>query len=94
MVGLATESGLRRHGSAIEGTIRSFRALNDPALINVQAALVQTVTLPDAMTGQAFTQRYPSSVPAEEIYIINGIQAGTNLSRGMVLKRVVGGLRQ
>jgi predicted Zn-dependent protease len=94
MVGLATQQGLQRSGSAIEGTIRSFRALNDPALINVQAALVQLVTLPDAMTGQAFTQRYPSSVPADQIYIINGITAGTNLPRGMLVKRVVGGLRQ
>ena len=59
-----------------------------------EPALVQLVTLQDAMTGQGFTQRYPSSVPADEIYIINGIQAGTNLSRGMLLKRVVGGLRQ
>jgi predicted Zn-dependent protease len=94
MVGLATDAGMRRHASAIEGSMRSFRALNDPALINVQPALVQLVTLPDAMTGQAFTQRYPSSVPADEIYIINGIQGGTNLPRGMLLKRVVGGLRQ
>jgi predicted Zn-dependent protease len=92
MVGLATDAGMRRQASAIEGTIRSFRALNDPALINVQGALIQLVTLPDAMTGQAFTQRYPSSVPAEEIYIINGITAGTNLPRGMLVKRVVGGL--
>lgn len=94
MVGLATAAGLRRHGSAIEGTIRSFRALNDPALINVQPALVQLVTLQDAMTGQAFTRAYPSTVPAEEIYIINGIQAGTNVPRGTILKRVVGGLKQ
>ena len=94
MVGLSTDAGMRRHGSAIEGTMRSFRALNDPALINVQAALVQLVTLPDAMTGQAFTQRYPSSVPAEEIYIINGMQAGTTLPRGTIVKRVVGGLRR
>ena len=94
MVGLATQQGLQRSGSAIEGSMRSFRALNDPALINVQPALVQLVTLPNAMTGQAFTRAYPSSVPAEEIYIINGISAGTNVPRGTILKRVVGGLRQ
>ena len=94
MIGLMTEAGARRHTSTIEHTMRSFRALTDPALINVQGATVQLVTLPDAMTGQAFTQRYPSSVPAEEIYVINGMTAGTNLSRGMLLKRVVGGLRQ
>ena len=94
MIGLMTEAGARRHTSTIEISMRSFRQLTDPALINVQGAVVQLVTLPDAMTGQVFTQRYPSSVPAEEIYVINGMTAGTNLSRGMILKRVVGGLRQ
>jgi len=93
MVGLMSDAGAQKHGSEISGSIRSFRALTDPALINVQGALVQLVTLPEAMTGLAFTQRYPSSVPAEQIYIINGMQAGTNLPRGMLLKRVVGGLR-
>ena len=94
LIGITTEAGARRYMSAIENAMRSFRALTDPALINVQGATVQLVTLPDAMTGQAFTQRYPSSVPAEQIYVINGMTAGTNLPRGMLLKRVVGGLRQ
>lgn len=94
LIGIATQAGMRRSASVIEGTMRSFRALNDPALINVQGATVQLVTLPDAMTGQAFTQRYPSTIPAEEIYVINGMTAGTNLSRGTLLKRVVGGLRR
>lgn len=94
MVGLMAEAAAPRRAPGINATIRSFRALNDPALINVEAATVQVVTLPEAMTGLAFTQRYPSSVPAEEIYIVNGIQAGTNLTRGMLMKRVVGGVRQ
>jgi predicted Zn-dependent protease len=94
LTGLMTEAGARRHTSTIENTMRSFRALTDPALINVQGAELQLVTLPDAMSGQAFAQRYPSSVPADEVYIINGITAGTNLPRGMILKRVVGGLRR
>lgn len=93
MIGLMTEAGARQHRDRIDGTIRSFRALTDPALINVPPALVQVVTLPDSMTGVAFTQRYPSSVPAEEIYIINGMEAGTTLARGTLLKRVVGGVR-
>ncbi len=93
MVGLATEAGARKHSSAIDGTIRSFRSLNDPSLINVQPALVEIVTLRDAMSGQAFTRAYPSSIPAEEVYVINGIVAGTNLPRGMLMKRVVGGVK-
>jgi hypothetical protein len=59
----------------------------------VQPATVQLITLPEAMTGQTFLQRYPSSVDATQVYIINGIEATTMVPRGSVLKRVVGGVR-
>ena len=94
MVGLTTTAAAAKNLPLMDAAMRSFRALNDPALINVQPALVQLVTLPEAMTGLTFTQRYPSSVPAAEVYIINGMDAATNVSRGTVLKRVVGGLPQ
>lgn len=94
MLGLTTQAAAQRHGPALDASMRSFRALTDPALINVLPAFVQLITLPDAMSGQAFTQRHPSSIPAARVYIMNGIDAGTNLARGRLLKRVVGGLPQ
>ena len=54
---------------------RSFRDLNDPAIVNVQPARVQLVTLAEPMTGLVFTQRFPSSISAEQVYIINRIEA-------------------
>ena len=90
--GLTVPRVAAQPGPVIESTLRSFRALTDPAALGVQPARVQLLTLDQAMSGQQFAQRYPSSVPAEEVYIINGITAGTALPRGMVLKRVVGGV--
>lgn len=92
MLGLTVPQVAAQHGPAIESTLRSFRPLTDQAALGVQPARVQLVTLDQAMTGQQFAQRYPSSVTAEQVYIINGIEAGTALPRGMVLKRVVGGV--
>ena len=94
MVGLSVATAASRNLPLLDASMRSFRALNDPALINVQPATVQLVTLPEAMTGLTFTQRYPSSVPAAQIYVINGMDAATSVPRGTVLKRVVGGLSQ
>jgi len=92
MLGLTVPQVAAQHGPAIESTLRSFRPLTDQAALGVQPARVQLVTLDQAMTGQQFAQRYPSSVPVEQVYIINGIEAGTALPRGLVLKRVVGGV--
>lgn len=92
LLGISTSAAAGAQGPAIDAAIRSFRDLTDPALLNVQPAKVQLVTLTEAMTGQTFAQRYPSSIAAEQVYIINGIEATTNLPRGMQVKRVVGGL--
>lgn len=92
IVGLAATQVAAQHGPAMEASIRSFRALTDPSLLNVQPAKLQLVSLPEAMTGQSFAQRYPSSISAEQVYIINGIDAATNLPRGAMVKRVLGGL--
>ena len=92
LIGISAAQAAARNMPVLEATMRSFRDLNDPALINVQPAKVQLITVPEAMTAQTFSQRYPSSVPAELLYIINGVEATTNIPRGALVKRVVGGL--
>ena len=94
LMGISAAQVAAKYGPLMESTIRSFRDLNDPALINVQPAKVQLVTLAEPMTGLVFTQRFPSSIPAEQVYIINGIEATTSMPRGAIMKRVVGGLPQ
>ncbi len=92
IVGLTIAQKFDLNGPQIDASIRSFKALTDASLLNVQPARVQLVTLTEAMTGQTFVQRYPSSIATEQVYIINGIEAASNLSRGAIVKRVVGGL--
>jgi len=91
MLGLLVPQVAAQRGGEVEAWARSFRALEDPALLNVQPGRVDVITLPDAMTGLQFVQRYPSSIPVAQVYIINNIDATTALPRGVMLKRVVGG---
>jgi len=93
MIGIMAPQGVSAHGAAIEASIRSFRPLTDAAALNVQPAKVALVSVPDAMTGATFVQRYPSSISAEQVYIINGMTATTSIPRGTLVKRVVGGVR-
>ncbi len=92
IVGLAASQTGGKYNAPMEASIRSFKALTDATLLNVQPARVQLVTISEAMTGQTFVQRYPSSIEADHVYIINGIDATTSVPRGTILKRVVGGL--
>lgn len=92
LLGIMTPAVASTRGPEVEAAIRSFRPLTDAAALNVQPARVELVTLPESLTGAQFTQRYPSSIPAEQVYVINGIEAATVMPRGTLLKRVVGGV--
>lgn len=90
--GIMTATAPSARESEMDAAIKSFRPLTDAAVLNVQPAVIQLVALPEAMTGATFVQRYPSNAPANTVYIINEMDANTSLPRGMVLKRVVGGV--
>ncbi len=92
MLGLTVPAVAGQRGPELEASMRSFRPVTDQAVLNVQPAKVQLVTLPQRMTAQDFVQRYPSSISAEQVYIINGVEAATALAAGTVVKRVVGGV--
>jgi len=94
LIGLMAANAPAQRSSEIDGAIRSFRALPDASLINVQPAIIQLVTLTEAMSGASFVQRYPSTIASNLVYIMNEIDATTSLARGTVMKRVVGGVGQ
>lgn len=93
LIGIMAPQAIATHGGAIDASIRSFRPLTDASALNVQPAKVEIVSVPDAMTGAQFVQRYPSSVSAELVYIINGMDGSTNIPRGTLVKRVTGGMK-
>jgi predicted Zn-dependent protease len=78
--------------SAYDATFRqvtsSFASLTDPAALGVQPKKVEIIKLPSRMTLAEFYSRYPSSIPVEEVAIINGVQTGTLLEAGAQVKRV------
>ena len=91
ILGITAAQAGQQYNPVMEQSIRSYKPVSDPAVLNVQPPRLQLVTLSEAMTGSQFVQRYPSTVPAEQVYVINGIDAGSTLQRGDVLKRVMGG---
>jgi predicted Zn-dependent protease len=70
--------------------INSFRRLTDPAALAVKPSLVRLVQIPSAMSITQFQQQYPSSIPVEQLAVINGAAAAsTSFPAGSWLKRVV-----
>ena len=45
------------------------------------------------MTLAEYYQQHPSTIPLEQVAIINGIQTDTKLVAGQKIKRVVGGVQ-
>jgi hypothetical protein len=45
------------------------------------------------MTIDTFIQTYPSTIPAQEVMLLNDAPTGTTLRQGRLAKRVVGGAK-
>lgn len=82
---------LPQHDPAFRATFASFRELTDPALLAVQPARIELVTLDQAMTLAQFQSRSPSTIPLEELALINGVKPADTLPAGRLVKRVTGG---
>ncbi len=93
MLGYTAAGNLNSYDQAFRSTMASFRSLNDPAALNVQPAKVELVRVPRNMTVEQFNTQFPSSIPLEQVLIINELQAGDQLRAGQTVKRVVGGVQ-
>lgn len=83
---------LSSYDQVFQGTIRSFTELRDQSKINVQPARVELVKVPRQLTLEQFNAQYPSSVPIEQLAIINELEGPQALiPAGRTVKRVVGG---
>ncbi len=91
ILGYGTAQGWGSHQNALLNGVRSFRRLTDRRYTDVQPQRVDIVRLPSAMSFAQFMQRYPSTVPAEEIARINQVAVEEQLPTGRLMKRVQGG---
>jgi predicted Zn-dependent protease len=94
MLGYTPQGKLGTYDGAFRQTIGSFSQLRNQAALSVKPAKVELVKLPREMTLEQFNQQYPSSIPVEELAIINELESPqTAVPQGRVLKRVVGGTK-
>jgi predicted Zn-dependent protease len=93
LLGYTPAARMRTYDATFRQAIGSFTRLTDPAALNAQPAKVELVRVPSRMTVAEFNRQFPSTVPVEQVAIINGVDPGGSLEGGRMAKRVVGGVR-
>ena len=95
LMGYTPAGKLESYDQLFQNTIRSFNELRDQSKLNVSPARVELIKLNSQMTLEQFNSRYPSSIPLQQLAIINEVEdPATPLQAGRTVKRVVGGVRQ
>jgi predicted Zn-dependent protease len=94
IMGYTPVGKLGNYGNEFERTIRSFSELRDGSKLDVKPAKVELIKLNQAMTLEQFNSQYPSTIPLEELAIINEVEDPASvMPAGQMVKRVVGGVK-
>lgn len=92
IMGYTPAGKLGSYDRVFQGTIGSFGELRDASKINVEPARLEVVKVPRQMTLEQFNAQYPSTIPVEQLAIINSVEGPSSvLTAGQAVKRVVGG---
>jgi predicted Zn-dependent protease len=91
LVGYAPAQRFAANDQKLRAAIQSFGPLTDASARAVQPAKVQLVKVPRDMTIEEFAREFPSTVPVEQVAIVNGVEKGGRLQAGQAAKRIVGG---
>jgi len=75
----------------IDGSLQSFARVTSSRVLNIQPARIQIVEVPRSMTLRQFAEAYPSAVELDKLAVLNQLQPESTLSRGDLVKRIVGG---
>ena len=83
---------LSSYDAVFRQTASSFSELKDQAALSVKAAKVELVKLPKEMTLAQFNTQWPSTIPIEQLAIINEVDGPESvIPVGRTVKRVTGG---
>lgn len=93
LLGYTGAQQLPAYEDAFRATFSSFSELTDASALAVQPAKIELAKVASPMTLQQFNEQHPSTIPVEELAIINGVQPGDTLPAGRTVKRVTGGVR-
>jgi len=80
---------IQQYDGTFRGTINSFARLTDPRALAAKPMRVRLVTVPRSMTVAQFHAQYPSTVPVEQVALMNGFDAGATIPAGTTMKRVM-----
>jgi predicted Zn-dependent protease len=95
IMGYTKLGGLQQYQNAFRETIGSFGPLRNQSALSVQPAKLDLVRVDRQMTLDEFNRQYPSSIPVEELAIINELEGpAAAIPAGRYVKRVVGGPAQ
>lgn len=92
LVGYTAASGVPAYAPAFQAVAASYAPLTDAAALAVQPARIELVKVPRDMSVAEFVAAFPSSVPADVVATINGVEKDGRLEAGRTAKRVVGGV--
>jgi predicted Zn-dependent protease len=90
VLGYAVESAWRAREPQVRSAVESFRRETDPEVLAVEPRRINVVRTDQAMTLEAFHQRWPSAIPLEEVGTINRFRPGETIPARTLMKRVVG----
>jgi predicted Zn-dependent protease len=92
LMGYTQAGKLSNYDRIFLGTIRSFGELRDRSKLNVEPARIELVKVSRQMTLEQFNAQYPSTIPIEQLAIINELEGPADeIQAGRMVKRVVGG---
>jgi predicted Zn-dependent protease len=92
LLGYTPSGKLSQYDGVFRQSMSSFGELRNPAALNVKPARVEVVKVPRQMTLEQFNAQYPSSIPIEELAIINELEGPSAvIPAGQSVKRVMGG---
>jgi predicted Zn-dependent protease len=89
LLGYSTAVSFGRSRIALANSVASFREETDREVLDVEPDRIELVTLPRQMTVEEFYRRYPSTIPIEQVALINGVEVDDTMAGGVLVKRVV-----
>lgn len=81
---------LKQYNQPMHQSLPSFRNLTEPRFLNVQSKKIKIVKLPKSMTLEQFNRQNPSTIDLETLAVLNGVNLGTALPKGTMVKQIVG----
>ena len=90
LAGFAPQGKGAAYAEQIRASLRSFKVVTDPKVLNIKPNRVKLERVPSQMTLEQFNQRFPSVVELPQLALMNGLDGGASvLSAGDYVKRVV-----